>query len=344
MKNRILVVTAAVMICLTGCASDGDFISEVGKKNNPGFYVNTSLELEIRDEGKKNSPVAAQKLYDVLVTTDFKDYVEFDEGYFTLDTASILEKYCEENGIEAVELTKEEKFRLFYSNEERYWDGYNWVHKDGFMYLANKEGKPVKTFCYVFLSQSDDVKEKMQEEELKPIFAQMEYLDQKVMDKNSKYPNMFPDIDIPCMDCGVAIKWGRISIGYTYCYIQEGIEYLTKFNKRDAWVNMQGTCSDSVDTLTMMYYISDTEAIIRLDLFGDGKELKEIKITCNNSLDSIPENGKYTVINCLTAMGMDKETAENVIDKLPSDNGETESIKHIVKSANKNNKCIKFFR
>ena len=46
MKNKIIIGLAIIMACLTGCSSNGDYISELANKNNPGFKVGTENYID----------------------------------------------------------------------------------------------------------------------------------------------------------------------------------------------------------------------------------------------------------------------------------------------------------
>lgn len=349
MKNKIIIGLTIIMACLTGCSSNGDYISELANKNNPGFKVGTENYIDSDYYCNYVKSYAADELFEILCDTSFKDYIEYEDAYFSMDTSAYLVKICEEEGLELHELDKKERFALEFSNEEKYWKGYNWVQNDDCIYLVNPEGQVISGTCYILFSKNEEVKNAMISAGLAPMLAQFEFIDNSILENKKAYPNKFTDVELEIMDCRFEMsgKYFKMHSSY-YAYYNKKIDYLTNLNQLDAWVNVSSTSFDNFDTLTMkcfeVFPFDNEEPYMRMDLVGSEGELQEIKITYYKTQEKIPDNCKYTIIRCLEEMGCDKATAEKFLNEEFSGKGKVGDLNYVVESLDNENNWIKIYR
>lgn len=345
MKSKIIIALAFVMACLTGCATNEDFIGSIVDKNNPGLKVGTENYIAWVDDTEYVKSDAAIALYEVLSDTSFKDCVEYENWYFTLDTSTYLEKICESENIELIELDEREEFNLKHLNAEECWEGYHWVYKDDCMYLVNSNSQAIKGSCYFFISKNEEIKNAMIDKGLEHLLEQFEYIDNNVLEFKNSYLMSFRPFEFEIMNCGVELSGNELTMKSSYyAYYDEKIAYLDKLNQLDAWVNISSTSFDDFDTLTMMCFGMDPQdAYMRMDLYGSKEELQEIKITYYKTQGKILDNCKYTIIRCLEEMGCDKATAEKFLNEEFSGKGKVGDLNYVVQSLDKESNCVKIY-
>lgn len=344
MKIKRLITLLIPLVLLTGCGQNKDFVSEAIKNSKPEFGIYSELpELKIEENKYRPGDVDINTIYDILMESQYADYIEFNEFGLSISTEAYLEAYAEEKGITLVELSDEDKRAMI--TEGKNWDKFKWYHDENIIYLKNDKGEVANGYAYLLLMEDEQIKESLVSAGYQVGVSQMELAEKSMKENTDKV--YLANIG----NCSIFYYRTYFSMSVKGVYISKEVEYLANLYQKDNWVITQGARNSVVDTLTMYYELNEyydekidefiTEGI-NLYLYAGSNELKEIEIIFPNYVNSIPEDGYPTITKCLTELGCSEEDINEILKSLPSNSGEIGNLEYFVESVDKKNTRIMF--
>ena len=330
-KYNYLNLSLILVLFLTGCGNSEDFLSKVSNDANPGLMLDNSykdLYTYEDDEGKIIYGEVDKRVKEALQETFLKDYFsdEIGETEFIIDSLKYASDYAHRKNVQAVNLPEEDR-KLMYVETENFYSRYTWVHDNELIYLVNEEGYIIGDMAYLLISQSEEVKTALVENDLEMVYEVFYQIDNEIIENINNLSNSKNSADV--FNSYVLVNPTNVCIldGWVYCY--DKAEYLLSYEKVDGFSTMATIVNDGYEAVSLLYYGDfdlDAEyyngypkSTIRLDVFGKDEKIQEIKLICHKDTDNIPKLCVPTVESYLAGLGASEEEITQIMNALPKD-------------------------
>ena len=335
-KYNYLNLSLILVLFLTGCGKSEDFISKVSNNAKPGLKIYNEYE-ELYSPGVYDGNViyrgVDKRAKEALQETFLKDYFinensedKFYEYEFCVDSLMYLSDYALRKNVQAVELPEEDR-KLMYVDPENFYSRYTWVHDNELIYLVNEDGYIIGDRAYLLISQSEEVKNALIENDLEMVYEVFLGLDNELLANMNDFAHSKTSIDV--FNCYVAVNPTNVLILDNSIFCYEDAEYLLEYQKVDGFSTMATIANDSYEAVSLLYYGDfdlDAEyyngypkSTIRLDVFGKDEKLQEIKLICHKDADIIPELCIPTMESYFAGLGASEGEIAEFMKALPKD-------------------------
>ena len=333
-KYSYLNLSLILVLFLTGCGKSEDFISKVSNNAKPGLKIYNEYE-ELYSPGVYDGNViyrgVDKRAKEALQETFLKDYFsnEIGEEGFYIDSLRYLSDYALRKDVQAVDLPEEDR-KLMYVDPENFYSRYTWVHDNELIYLVNEDGYIIGYMAYLLISQSEEVKNALIENDLEMVYEVFLGLDNELLANMNDFAHSKTSIDV--FNCYVAVNPTNVLILDNSIFCYEDVTYLLEHQKVDGFSTMATIVNDGYEAVSMIYYGDfdlDAEyyngypkSTIRLDVFGKDEKIQEIKLICHKETDAIPELCIPTMESYLEGFGVSEKEIAQFMNALPKGDGE----------------------
>ncbi len=350
MKSKITAFALIMVLCLSGCTKENDFMSQISEKNNPGMAVYTKLP----DENTSYDVVQIGAdvfygVYDALNKTSLSEYVLMNENSYEIDMQMYIMDYIEKNQRESIELETEDRRKMILGDEE-FWTEYHWVVEDDILYLENSAGQIISDFAFIFFSKNEEIKEQLISDGYESVCKIYENIDEKIMAELDD--NIIPSYHGQLYNCEISYSLHVNSISMTGVEIPAKAMYLADYHQNDNWAIVYGGVNQSCESITMLYTVNEffdyTEGEfeqfnLRADIIGTQGKIKELKLTYDKNTDTIPQLCRPTLIECMKQLGCSDGEITAFLEEIPKESGNIDKLFYTVTKIDKTNYSIKLY-
>ncbi|MGN0375764.1 MAG: hypothetical protein ACI4EN_09730, partial [Butyrivibrio sp.] len=282
-------------------------------------------------------------IYEVLSSTSIGKYLTYSETEFEIDTKLYINDYIACNNREGIELSKYEMIQA-YGNFEEFWQNHHIVITDDLIYIEDAQNRIVKNCAYIMISENEEIKEALISNGYEAVYELFEYMDKELQNKLEKAGHFAIMYTMEAFGCEIINGYFGLRITEMINYIPKEALYLTKLYQNDCWSIRFGGVNNSLECLNMTCTdCMNLSESVSLNLYGHEGTLKEIKLICYKSSDTIPDYCMPTVTACLKAMGCSDNAVSAFSGKIPKASGSMDNLYFIVDNTDNNTIGIKLF-
>lgn len=347
-KNMIFSLLIMIFIFLTGCSAEDDFISKAISDSQ------INGKTQSKDKPENTIVIGDESINDILEAlskTKLIDYIEVCEDDISVDGQLVLKDYIDTNELKSASMPWEDYLRLVRLENDKTWDNYRLVIDKEFVYIVNSDNLIMEEYCLILLSRIEGLKEAFESAGYENLYKIIESYDAQIISDIESGIQEIPRYSMDSACCGLSVSVVGISFWKYDAVIPKEALYLTKLYQNDEWVlQLGGTNSvcESLSFICELYELADEEEewhypSMRLDLFGSDEKLKEIKLTYENSINTIPLNNRHTITKCLKELGCTDDEISRFYEEFPQKSGNIGDLYFITDKINADNNVIKLY-
>ncbi len=348
MKKRMFLL-CMMFVFLTGCTIQDDFISNAVHNTDvkPGIYN------EFPEDKKPDTIIIGKEsfenIYDAFNSTSLKDYIVMGEESYDIDMDSYLKDYIAENNLKSAPMPQKDYAKLVSGNQES-WKEYKVVVDNELVYIVNSDNMVMEKYALILFSKNPEVKEALMSAGYENLYKMFEIYDAEMLSdiESSKIPLCTSD----SLCCEMVVNMYGTHFYVNEINVPAAAEYLAKLYQNDGWTIQHGGVNDVCESISLLY-IDDDYTIdknneldyvyMRADLYGSNGELKEIKLTYESILETIPPTCRFTLTECLASLGCSEDEINIFYDKIPQKSGNIGKLHFITDEITRDNKVIKLY-